>query len=339
MNLTSEQALRAYATMLNTLDASHLAPLLADDFHYASQWVAEEIESKADYLAYMVPKLESIRKSGNPVWAEMGWLTREFPGPCVIVSQGDKDKLVGVVLARVEGDRIKRLDLCGAPSPRAARRTGEYPGRQGNHGADQGKSHPGNAIDLQYRPTTYFRPEKLEKYLLSKVKGAVVRRKLKRLFDAGRHAEVRELLEDPAFPAVDRKVLESIHPMLMGGNYLPDTKDGEVEIARICIDSTTSDVTSVYAKPHLGAIRYRVVDEYDGDTLDGPAKAKTKEPMTLGEFAEFFLKAWSLIRVLRMNYPDDVEGALGFFRAESDFYPDFDRLCRQRVRERYAEPG
>ncbi len=27
-------------------------------------------------------------------------------------------------------------------------------------------------IDLQFRPKTYFRPEKLEKYLLSKVKGA-----------------------------------------------------------------------------------------------------------------------------------------------------------------------
>lgn len=39
MSLTAEQALRDCATMMNTLDASCLAPLLADDFHYASQWV------------------------------------------------------------------------------------------------------------------------------------------------------------------------------------------------------------------------------------------------------------------------------------------------------------
>jgi hypothetical protein len=337
LNVTAEQALRAYATMLNTLDASHLEPLLADDFHYASQWVLEEIESKAEYLAYMVPKLEAIRTSGNPVWAEMGWLTQRFPGPCVVVSQGDKNKLVGVVLAKVEGGGIKRLDLCGAPSPHAAHRTGEYPGREPGHGVEQGKSPPRKAIDLQYRPKTYFRPERLEKYLLSKVKGAVVRKKLKLLFEAGRHAELRELLEDPAFSERDRKVLESIHPMLMGGNYLPDAQDGEVEIARINIDSTTSDVTSVYAKPRRGTIRYRVVDEYDGDTLAGPATAKTTEPMTLGEFADFFLKAWSLIGVLRMNFPNDVERALDFFRAESDFYPDFDGLCRERVRERYAK--
>ena len=32
MSLTQEQALRAYATMMNTLDASHLVPLLADSF-------------------------------------------------------------------------------------------------------------------------------------------------------------------------------------------------------------------------------------------------------------------------------------------------------------------
>ena len=64
MSLTKEQALRAYATMMNTLDVSCLAPLLADDFHYASQWVFAEIESKPAYLEYIVPKLDAIRKSG-----------------------------------------------------------------------------------------------------------------------------------------------------------------------------------------------------------------------------------------------------------------------------------
>ena len=129
MSLTKEQALRAYATMMNTLDVSCLAPLLADDFHYASQWVFAEIESRSAYLEYIVPKLDAIRKSGAAAWAEMGWLDREFPGPCVVMAQGDKDSLVAVVLAEVVGGKIKRLDLCGAPSPHSARRTGDYPGR------------------------------------------------------------------------------------------------------------------------------------------------------------------------------------------------------------------
>ena len=130
MTLTAEQALRAYAAMMNTLDTSHLEPLLADDFHYSSQWVFAEIESKGAYLEYIAPKLEAIRKSSAAAWAEMGWLDREFPGPCVIMAQGEKDNLLAVVLAKVEGGKIKRLDLCGAPSPHSARRTGEYPGRE-----------------------------------------------------------------------------------------------------------------------------------------------------------------------------------------------------------------
>jgi hypothetical protein len=128
MALTKEQALRAYATAINRLDASGLLPLLAHDFHYASQKVFAEITSKAEFADYFVPKLETIRRSGRPAWAEMGELRFEMPGPCVVVAQGDKDDLVGVVLAEVEGGRIRRLDMCIAPSPFAARRTGEYPG-------------------------------------------------------------------------------------------------------------------------------------------------------------------------------------------------------------------
>lgn len=127
--LTTEAALRAYAKMINTLDASHLTHLLAEDFHYASQWVFAEIESKVEYLEYITPKLETIRHSGTMAWAEMGSLEVEIPGPCVVMAQDEKDNLIAVVLVKVEGGKIKRLDLCGAPSPHSAKRSGIYPGR------------------------------------------------------------------------------------------------------------------------------------------------------------------------------------------------------------------
>ncbi len=92
-------------------------------------------------------------------------------------------------------------------------------------------THDGN-VNVNYRPDTYFRPHKLEHYLLSKVKGAVLRKKLKMLFDEGRHAEAGELLSSAGLSAHDHKMLESIQLMFMGGNYLPDTEEGEVEIAR-----------------------------------------------------------------------------------------------------------
>jgi len=127
MLLKEERALEAYAAMMNSLDASILEPLLAENFRYASQWVLEEIDSKTEYLNYIVPKLEAIRESGSSVWAEMGWINREFSQPCVIMAQGDRDDLVAVVFAKVEEGKIKRLDLCCVPAPTSAHRTGRYP--------------------------------------------------------------------------------------------------------------------------------------------------------------------------------------------------------------------
>ncbi len=125
--LDIKRALRAYASMMNSLDYSKLEPLLSHDFHYASQMVLAEIKSKQEYLDYINPKLEVVRASGTKVWAEMAILTHSFPGPCVVLAQGDKENLVALVLAKVKGDQIKRIDMCIVPTPQSANRSGEYP--------------------------------------------------------------------------------------------------------------------------------------------------------------------------------------------------------------------
>ena len=125
--LDIETALRAYASMMNTLDSSKLEPLLSDDFYYASQMVLVVIESKQEYLDYINPKLEVVRASGTKVWAEMAMLTHSFPGPCVVLAQGEKENLVALVLAKVKGDQIERIDMCIVPTPQSAKRSGEYP--------------------------------------------------------------------------------------------------------------------------------------------------------------------------------------------------------------------
>jgi hypothetical protein len=117
----------------------------------------------------------------------------------------------------------------------------------------------------------------------------------------------------------------------MGGNYLPDMDEGEVEVARIEIASTTHDVTCLFAKMENGKIKFRVVDEYGGDTLNSPTEVTTDEPMNLKEMTEFFLSAWSLIEVLEMNFDGQLDPALAFFKATSRFYPEFHELCRERV--------
>ena len=59
------------------------------------------------------------------------------------------------------------------------------------------------------------------------------------------------------------------------------------------------------------------------------------QPLTLGELTDFLVNAFSLVDVLKMNFEDDLESALGFFFVESRFYPDLGRLCVQRVIESF----
>ena len=192
-------------------------------------------------------------------------------------------------------------------------------------------------IDLAFRPKGDFWPLGVEKHLLTHIKGAARRAMLERMIEEGRFSEIPAALAKARLTDEERAAIGRIHPRLMGGEYLPDMSDDEVEIARIEIASTTFDVTSVYArrKPD-GRIQYRVVDEYDGGTLTGKKKRVAAKPLTLGELETFFLESWPLLDVLQMNFDGDVEAMLDFFVGRSEFYPDFDQLLRQRVVDTFA---
>jgi len=59
---------------------------------------------------------------------------------------------------------------------------------------------------------------------------------------------------------------------------------------------------------------------------------EAEQPLKLRQMADFFLGAWSLIEVLEMNdFQQDIDAALGFFVAKSDFYPQFHELCIELV--------
>jgi hypothetical protein len=86
-------------------------------------------------------------------------------------------------------------------------------------------------IDLDFRPKSYVGPKRLEQYLIAKVKGAVVKARLEAMFQEGRHDEIASLLKHEGISDAEIKALGRVHPMFMGGNYLPDAEVGEVEIA------------------------------------------------------------------------------------------------------------
>ena len=129
MKITEQEALRAYARMLNTGDLSHLEPLLPSDFHYGSQMVSGDLSSKAAFCEYMSAKLLTIAGSDLPVYAEMGQVwAYGAERPCVVLAQGTPENRIGMALVYVNDGVLRRIDLCVVPAPQSARGTGEYPG-------------------------------------------------------------------------------------------------------------------------------------------------------------------------------------------------------------------
>jgi hypothetical protein len=192
-----------------------------------------------------------------------------------------------------------------------------------------------NKIDLKYRPHSYFWAHDIGVQLSSDIKGAERKALFETLVAQGRGDEVDELLAKPVLNAQERQSWGRFHPSFLGGEYLPDRKSEEVEIARITIASTTQDVTSVYARQGAMRILYRVVDEYSGDTLTGKGTRTSIKPMTLGQLTDFFLSSWNLMDVLHYNFegdgysPEEIKAFV--VDASSSFYAEFGYAIETRI--------
>jgi hypothetical protein len=86
-----------------------------------------------------------------------------------------------------------------------------------------------NSIDLRFRPESYFWDLGVENALLTHIKGAARREALQQLIDQGQRAQIPEFLSKAKLSDEERKAIGRIHPYFMGGEYLPDQEDGEVE--------------------------------------------------------------------------------------------------------------
>lgn len=111
-------------------------------------------------------------------------------------------------------------------------------------------------------------------------------------------------------------------------DHLPSKTDGEVEIARIRLKTTTADMGCVWVRQSGRGLVYRFVDEYGGQALNRPAHVRVSRPLTLGNLARFVARVWGLREALEYNYGDEFAGRLDFFRATSEDYPALDAaLC------------
>ena len=58
-----QEFLMKLAETYQTYNASIIEPYFANDMHYASTWVFDEMSSKSEYLDYLVGKLQTLKKT------------------------------------------------------------------------------------------------------------------------------------------------------------------------------------------------------------------------------------------------------------------------------------
>ena len=185
-------------------------------------------------------------------------------------------------------------------------------------------------IDYSFQPDSYWGD--LET-ILSNVKGAWRRQKIKESIE-NKKPIPSEILRDSLSSEV-REYLSSLHPSLMGGEYLPSYKKFEVEIARVVFQSVTQDVMSFRARLGKNRIYYRIVDEHE--MCWKSSRKSSVWPLTLKQLIKLILDTY----VEGEDYPHKMlidgtfffqyleqwqEASLWeheeFLLIDSDFYPD-----------------
>jgi len=116
-------------------------------------------------------------------------------------------------------------------------------------------------FNFDFRPM-YFGPEELKTHYGARVKGELRRQAAMDMADAG---DFDEEVMSSKLSEEHREAVGAVHPWLMGGEYLPDFMEKEVEIARVTLASTTMDVTSIRAQKSNDGYTFRIVDEYENE--------------------------------------------------------------------------
>jgi hypothetical protein len=205
-----------------------------------------------------------------------------------------------------------------------------------------------SAVNYDFRPESYWAPARNSlEAALRNVKGRNRREMIRDYHSRGSLPALSDDLLKDTLDEDTRSRLDLIHPSFMGGEYLPDYGRDEVEIARIELESTTSDVISVRARPRGKRIEYSVRDEYQ--TEYRLAQKTSRQPLSLRELIRFLDSVhhpeaepeWERFGfVLSFNETNldcgaDLETLEDFTRVGSDFYPELGQHYARAIDERY----
>jgi len=183
-----------------------------------------------------------------------------------------------------------------------------------------------SGIDLDYRPRSYFWASDLKVALPSRIAGETRRRMVRAMVERGR--SVPDGLDAAVLNEATRAAWGRIHPSYMGGEYLPPLREGEVEIARISLESVTADQISIRARRMGQRIGYCVVDEYPDDATYLCRPASSVSPLPLRGLIALMETASDdgsiILPILAMNArgASTLAELLAFITVTSDFYAE-----------------
>jgi hypothetical protein len=211
-----------------------------------------------------------------------------------------------------------------------------------------------STINYDFRPESYWAPTRSSlEAALRNVKERNRRETIRDYHSRGPLPALSDSLLRDTLEEDTRRRLDLIHPSFMGGEYLPDYRRDEVEIARIELQSTTSDVISIRARPRGRRIEYSVCDEYQVE-YRLPQKT-SRQPFSLRELICFLdsvehpeadpeWKRFGFVLSFNQTSLDcgaDLETLEDFTSVESDFYPElgqhFARVIDEWYQARIAE--
>lgn len=193
----------------------------------------------------------------------------------------------------------------------------------------------GEHTSIGYTPQTYWPTDDVT-VLPAYIKGSV----RKRIVEQALRANRLEVLEEPLLIAESleddlRSLWGRVHPINFGGEFLPDLRDGEVEIARIQWPSATADVASIRARRHRSGVSYRIVDEYELDEV--LYESSSDEPLDVATLCDLVVEGTDYLDGTIESLQDKPEDVCFSLSMTSSFYPQLSRYFWWRLENIVSE--
>ena len=212
------------------------------------------------------------------------------------------------------------------------------------------------SIDLDFRPASYSDFADPVSLALNGISGQMRREMVRDMMTAqGSQRDAYDQILGPIDPGIlkahaDAQEIQTrnqlMGPSWMGGEYLPRLRPGEVEIARIVLQSVTMDVFSLRARWSGGRYHYRIVDEYESNFV--LCQQTSRRTLTLGRVIDILetvegdldtggcgmVECWWN---QQWDYGSRDEDHVSFARVESELYPGLSAWYDQRAEQWRAE--